>query len=148
MTYDARSLRKLAGVHPDLVRLGTCVLDMGMSHCVTCGRRTAAEQREMVRIGASHTLESRHLTGHAIDVAPRPVRWDWPLFFNLARRFQIASAELQVPVVWGGVWDRQLADLDADLEHEVAEYDARMRAAGKRAFADGPHFELPRDLYP
>lgn len=41
-----------------------------------------------------------------------------------------------------------LADLAGDMDDEVAGYVARRKAAGKKAFLDGPHFELPASIYP
>jgi peptidoglycan L-alanyl-D-glutamate endopeptidase CwlK len=44
---------------------------------------------------------------------------------------------------WGGVWDRTLDELDRfALEDEVQAYVARRRSQGKRAFPDGPHFQI------
>ena len=39
-------------------------------------------------------------------------------------------------------------DLAGDMGDEVAAYVARRKAAGKKAFLDGPHFELPASVYP
>ena len=113
------------------------------------GVRTERRQAELVRAGASRTMHSRHLTGHAVDLAPivdGTVRWDWPLFFPIAAAMRYAAIKLNVPVRWGGVWDTPLAQLPeaaADIEHAQADYIARCRADGQRPFLDGPHFEIP-----
>lgn len=120
------------------------------------GYRTERRQAELVRAGASRTMHSRHLTGHAVDLAPivdGVVRWDWPLFYSVAAAMRYAALALNVPVRWGGVWDRALADLPADadgIEDAVADYvareTARQRSAGVqkvKVFIDGPHFEIP-----
>jgi len=39
------------------------------------GKRTVAQQREKVRKGYSQTMNSRHLSGRAVDVIDR--RWGW-----------------------------------------------------------------------
>jgi len=70
VTLDARSIRKLEGVHPDLVRLAHAASE-GMSIIVTEGLRTPEKQAQLVKAGASQTLRSRHLTGHAVDLAQR-----------------------------------------------------------------------------
>ena len=123
--FSARSLRNLKGVHPDLVRVAMRALEItDLDFGVTEGLRTEARQRELVASGASRTMNSRHLTGHAIDVVALiggEVRWDWPLYARLAVHFKAAAAELEVPIVWGGDWPK---------------------------FRDGPHYELSRKHYP
>lgn len=127
MTFNLsrRSRGNLKGVHPDLVRVVERAIQLTeVDFMVTEGLRTAARQRQLVAAGASRTLNSRHLTGHAVDVAAvigRDVRWDWPLYPKIAAAFKQASRELNVPIVWGGDWPR---------------------------LRDGPHFELDRKVYP
>ena len=122
---SARSRDRLKGVHPDLVRLVERAIQLtGVDFMITEGLRTPARQAELKRAGASQTLNSRHLTGHAVDVAAwvdGDVRWDWPLYPRIASAFKQAARELNTPIVWGGDW-------------------ARLR--------DGPHFELDRKAYP
>ena len=120
---DARSERNLIGVHPDLVRVVRAAAKMS-KFIVTEGLRTKARQAQLVKAGASKTMNSRHLTGHAIDVAALvngEVRWDWPLYAAIAKEMKQAAADLKVPIIWGGDW---------------------------RTFKDGPHFELDRRKYP
>ncbi|WP_368933330.1 M15 family metallopeptidase [Brevundimonas naejangsanensis] len=122
---SARSRDRLKGVHPDLVRVVERAIQLtGVDFMITEGLRTPARQAELKRAGASQTLNSRHLTGHAVDVAAwvdGDVRWDWPLYPRIASAFKQAARELNTPIVWGGDW-------------------ARLR--------DGPHFELDRKAYP
>jgi peptidoglycan L-alanyl-D-glutamate endopeptidase CwlK len=124
-TFSARSERNLAGVHPDLVRVVRRALQLSpIDFAVTEGRRTKKKQAQLVASGASQTMNSRHLTGHAVDIAPYTagsMRWDWPLFHLLAAAMKAAAKELGVAIVWGGDW---------------------------RTFKDGPHFELDRKAYP
>lgn len=151
----ASSRRNLIGVHGDLVRVVERAISLtDCDFAVIEGRRTEARQRELVAAGASQTLNSRHLTGHAVDlgayVAGR-IAWDWPLYHLIADAMRAAAKFEGVPVRWGGVWDRQLSDLAPGangIELSVSEYVARRRAAGQKAFLDGPHFELTREVYP
>jgi peptidoglycan L-alanyl-D-glutamate endopeptidase CwlK len=67
---SARSRERLQGVNRDLVRvveqaIQITTIDFG----VTQGLRTIEQQRKYVASGASATMDSRHLTGHAVDVA-------------------------------------------------------------------------------
>ena len=91
---------------------------------VTEGLRTSARQAALVRAGASRTLNSRHLTGHGVDVAALvdgKVRWDWPLYPRIAAAFKAAAVRQVTPIVWGGDWP---------------------------SLRDGPHFELDRKVFP
>ena len=125
MDLSENSLKKLDGVHHDLVRVVTRAAELTeVDFIVTEGVRSMKRQRELVAAGASRTLKSRHLTGHAIDFAPvvnGEVTWKWPPFFIIADAFKSAARELGVSIVWGGDWTR---------------------------FKDGPHIELDRNLYP
>jgi peptidoglycan L-alanyl-D-glutamate endopeptidase CwlK len=120
---DARSERNLIGVHPDLVKVIRRAAKAG-GFVVTEGLRTKARQAQLVKAGASRTMNSRHITGHAIDVAAvvnGEVRWDWPLYAAIAKIVKAAAKDLGVPITWGGDWPK---------------------------FRDGPHFELDRKAYP
>jgi len=119
------SRKKLSGVHPDLVRVVERAIALSsVDFKVTEGRRTLARQRELMAAGATRTMNSRHLTGHAVDVAALvggKVRWDWPLYGRIADAVKKAACECGVSIVWGGDW---------------------------RTFKDGPHFELSHKEYP
>ena len=83
------------------------------------GLRTVSKQKQLVAAGASKTMNSRHITGHAVDLAVLvggKVRWDWPLYRKLAVFVKQAAKELNVPIEWGGDW---------------------------KSFKDGPHWQLP-----
>lgn len=120
-----KSLSKLEGVHPDLVRVVKRAIKLTpVDFRITEGLRTLARQRELVAAGASKTLRSRHLTGHAVDVVALvggQVRWDWPLYPKIAKAFKQAAKEICVPITWGGDWT---------------------------TLKDGPHFQLTWDDYP
>ena len=76
-------MKKLAGVHPDLVRVVRRLIDEGVQFKVIEGVRSLERQRALFAAGKSKTMNSRHLTGHAVDLAPvvkGQILWDWPLF--------------------------------------------------------------------
>jgi len=120
------SREKLAGVHPDLVRVLTRYLAQtgAVDVRVTEGLRTLARQRQLVAAGASKTLRSRHLTGHAIDVcgwiAGAP-DYSWPVIRKIAEGMKEAARLEGVAIEWGGDW---------------------------RTFQDGPHWQLSWKAYP
>ena len=127
MSYQlsSRSEHALQGVNPDLVRVVRRAITLtNIDFVVTEGVRSKERQQELFDAKASKTLNSRHLTGHAVDLAPiigGRVAWDWPPFHELARAMKQAAAAEGVAIVWGGDW---------------------------RTFKDGPHFELDRKVYP
>ena len=146
------SLRELDGVHPDLVAVVQRAIALtAQDFSVHDGIRTLAEQQQLVAKGASQTLDSRHLTGHAVDLVPYingKLRWEWEPIYVIADAVRVAAQELNIPLRWGGAWDIDFSMSSDSTEDLVALYVARRKAAGLRAFIDGPHFELPRARYP
>lgn len=133
MKLNEKSIEKLKGVHPDLVKVIEKAADISdMTFVVTEGLRTVARQRQLVAAGASKTMNSRHITGHAVDLAVwvdgdkdgnvdnGEIRWDWPLYVNLSKIVKEAARLVGVPIEWGGDW---------------------------KSFKDGPHYQLPAKKY-
>lgn len=118
-----RSVRRMEGVHPNLrliVRraIEITTVDFGISE----GRRSISRQQALVDSGASWTMKSYHLTGHAIDLfawLKGEVRWDWMLYHQIAFAMKQAAEAEGVAIKWGGDWKRT---------------------------PDGPHFQLARRL--
>jgi len=153
-----QSRARLREGHSDLVAMVERAIQItAVDFAVYEVLRTYTRQAALVRAGASWTMDSRHITGHAVDLVPwldfdgdghSELRWDWPLVYPIAVAMRQASLELATPLIWGGVWDTTLAHLQGPLEDAVAAYVARRRALGKPARIDGAHFELPRAAYP
>lgn len=148
----AKSLRELEGVHVELVAVVKRAIELTVQDfAVHDGRRTLKEQQEMVAKGVSQTLDSRHLSGHAVDLVPYvngQLRWEWDPIYRIADAVRMAANELGTPLRWGGAWDIDFTASAEPPDDLVADYTARRKAAGKKAFIDGPHFELPKDRYP
>jgi len=146
------SLKELDGVHPDLVAVVKRAIELtSQDFSVHDGTRSMAEQQKLLAKGASKTLDSRHLTGHAVDLVPwinGKLRWEWEPIYVIADAVRVAARELGIPLRWGGAWDVDFTNSSESTEDLVALYVARRQAAGLRAFIDGPHFELPRAAYP
>lgn len=104
-----RSLQELEGVHPDLVAVVKRAIELSVQDfAVHDGIRTLDEQRRMVETGASQTLDSRHITGHAVDLVPYvngQLRWEWEPIYRVADAVRVAAKELDTAIRWGGVWD-------------------------------------------
>ena len=142
MTYKlgSRSISNLRGVHPDLVAVVKRAITMSeIDFTVTEGLRTKERQGQLVKAGASKTMNSRHITGHAVDLAAwvDGVRWDWGLYLKIADAMKKASEELKIPIRWGGTWDL-LYNVNTPIKAESLH----------KSFPDGPHFELPKSSYP
>lgn len=121
-----RDRERLRGVHPDLVRVVERAR-RDVAFTVICGVRTVEQQRQLVAQGASLTMRSRHITGHAVDLGPAPLDWgDVGAFRSLAAVVLRAADAEGVAVRWGGTF----------------------RDAKGRPWFDGPHFELSREKYP
>ena len=98
MILNTTSHQRLRGVHPDLVRVvRRCAADWAdpeTGFIVTQGLRTLEEQKLLKAKGASRTLRSRHLTGHAVDLAVSvrgQIRWGWSLYIKLAKAMKAAA---------------------------------------------------------
>ena len=118
---------------------------------VTEGLRTLERQKQLVAIGASKTLNSRHLTGHAVDLVPvvnGKLRWEIIPCCAIAEAVRTAAREIDVRIRWGGCWDAAFDLSTSSTEDMVSGYVDRRKAQGKRAFIDGPHFEIPAKVYP
>ncbi|MDO4671658.1 MAG: M15 family metallopeptidase [Porphyromonadaceae bacterium] len=129
-----RSLENLRGVHPDLVKVVRRAIELTeVDFKVIEGRRSETRQRQLVVNGKSQIMNSRHLTGHAVDCAPLVggiIPWDNRGAFAAVSRAMFAAAdELGIPLRWGGDWNQNGSSDD-------------------ERFYDGPHFELPRQKYP
>jgi len=140
MTYQLgnKSLQKLEGVHPDLVavvKLAITLTEQDFS--VGEGLRTVERQKKLVASGKSTTMNSRHITGHAVDLFPYPVSWDWQFFYPIAEAMKQAAEDLGVPIRWGGNWKVTDIRLWKGTARE-------MRDAYSGSFPDGPHLEIPR----
>ena len=79
----SKSLARLNGVHPDLVKVVKAAIKLSeVDFTVLEGLRTLTRQKQLFAAGATKTLNSRHLTGHAVDLGALiggTVRWDFPL---------------------------------------------------------------------
>lgn len=146
-----KSLTTLGATHPDLQRVVNLAITLtDTDFTVLEGLRSKARQAQLVKEGKSKTLDGRHLTGHAVDLGAYvngQVSWDWEHYYHVATAMKKAAAQLNIPIVWGGVWDKALVSL-GDTKAAVAAYVASRKAAGRTAFIDGPHFELSRSEYP
>lgn len=120
-----RSLQRLTGVHPDIaLTIEAAALDSPLEFQVSQGLRSVSEQRRLVAEGKSKTMNSRHLTGHAVDifvVIDGKANWDFKNYRKVADHVKKVAKRLGKSIQWGGDW---------------------------KSFKDGPHFQLPRRSHP
>lgn len=124
-----RSLSNLEGVHPDLVKVVNRAIELTqVDFTVIEGLRTKERQAQLLKEKKTTTLNSRHLTGHAVDLAAwvivddkGTVSWDWKHYYIIEKAMKQAASELKIPIEWGGNWKR---------------------------FKDAPHWQLPFNKYP
>jgi peptidoglycan L-alanyl-D-glutamate endopeptidase CwlK len=142
-----RSRDKLEGVDVGLIAvvdyaIAVTKIDFG----VICGLRTIEEQRELVAKGASKTMKSRHLNGHAVDlmayIGPRG-SWELNIYDEIADAMKEGAQAAGVGVRWGAAWHiPDIRDWDGTMEDAMNAYVDLRRSQGKRPFIDAPHFEL------
>lgn len=122
--FHQRSLAHLDTVHPDLKRvmleaIENAPFDFG----ITEGLRTKERQQQLFNEGKSQTLNSKHLTGNAVDIVifiDNKVTWDLKYYKVLSEHIKAVAKLNDVPIVWGGDW---------------------------KSFVDAVHFELDRKVY-
>lgn len=122
---------RLAGVHPDLVRVVHRAGELAkVSLLVVEGVRTLEKQKAYFAAGKSKTMKSRHLTGHAVDLAPMldldgdgalELSWERAHFYPVADAMRAAASKEGVAIEWGGDW---------------------------QTFIDMPHWQLSWSAYP
>lgn len=122
MQLNERSKKNLVGVHPHLVQVVERAAEITtVPFVVTEGLRTLDRQKQLKAAGKSWTLNSRHLTGHAVDLVDADdFKYDIPDMTRIKDAMFGASKELGIPLVWGGDWKQK----------------------------DTPHFELDKRSYP
>ena len=124
LKLSQRSLDRMKGVDERLVNVVKRAIEISeVDFIVTEGLRTKERQAELMKAGATRTMNSKHIVGKAVDLAAvvdGQVRWDWPLYSKLATAMKRAAEILNVKIEWGGDWV---------------------------TFKDGPHFQLKDQVY-
>lgn len=126
---------KLKGVKIDLIRVIEKAADvMPFDLLITEGVRTKEQQQKLYAQGRTRpgkvvtwTLDSKHITGDAVDVVPlvnNNIPWnDTLLFITMGKTILQVADDLGIKMRWGYDWDRD------GIVMEKGEH-------------DGPHFEL------
>lgn len=133
--FGTTSMLRLKGVKPQLLRVVERALELStIDFMVAEGLRTLKRQQELYAQGrtapgpkVTWTMQSKHLTGDAVDLVPwvdgKPDWNDLKKFDIIYKAMMAAAKELGVELRYGGDWDR----------------DGILREKGE---TDSPHFEL------
>ena len=122
--FSSSSLARLEGVDHRLQDLCHRIVLEHHDCTVIYGLRTESEQAELVQKGLSRTMNSKHLTGKAVDLAPYPIDWkNTKRFYYFAGLVLAIAKEMGLKIRWGGDWDS-----DDDLDDQT--------------FMDLVHFEI------
>lgn len=123
--FSLRSMENLKAIHPHLQIVAHKALEITpIDFGVISGLRTPEQQHALVNKGKSKTQNSRHLTGHAMDVAVflgSEITWDVHYYKQLHEIIYLTAQGLNIPLEWGGDW---------------------------HSFKDYGHYQLPWSLYP
>ena len=127
--YGTTSENRIQGLDPGLVSVLRLVIQRSkVDVMVAEGLRSKKRQANLLAQGKTWTLNSRHLTGHAVDIAPLingKVPWNDPKpWVELSKVVFECADELGVILQWGGDWD-----LDGEWRDESK--------------FDGPHYQIP-----
>jgi peptidoglycan LD-endopeptidase CwlK len=142
-----RSLKNLEGVRPELIEVVNFAIQVTrIDFGVTEGLRTVDRQRELVASGASQTMNSKHIKGHAVDLMAyigTRASWELNLYDDIADAMRLGALEVGVPLVWGAAWNvPDIREWDSTMQDAMDYYVDARRAQKRRPFIDGPHFEL------
>ena len=124
--FSRKSLDRLNTTDERLIRLFTEVVKH-FDCTILEGIRSKERQKQLVAEGKSKTMNSKHLTGKAVDVAPYPIDWnDRERFTYFAGFVMGMAAKMSINLRWGGDWDK---------DNQVKDNN----------FDDLPHFEIVGD---
>jgi len=111
-----RSRQRLSGVNPLLVEVVKRAIEITkQDFFVGEGVRSVERQKKLVASGASRTMNSRHITGHAVDLHPYPYDGDhdvdgvpnsddYDAYKPIVDAMRQAADELGVALVHGYDW--------------------------------------------
>lgn len=152
--FSQKSLSKLEGVHPELVKVIKRSIELTpIDFTILEGLRSLEQQRINVSKGVSQTMNSKHLKqsdglGHAVDIVPLvegKVTWDWNYYYPMISAVCQSAQELGIEVIWGGNWTTPLNNAEATPEGVKKfnqQYVDGRKKQGKSSFIDAPHIQI------
>jgi peptidoglycan L-alanyl-D-glutamate endopeptidase CwlK len=128
-SLGAKSRENLKGVHADLIKVvEKAITTTTQDFTVGEGVRSLERQKRLVASGASRTMNSRHLTGHAVDLHPHPYKGDhdvdgipnsddWDAYKPIYEAMKQAAKDLDIEMEhgWDWGWDAPHHQLSAKV---------------------------------
>ena len=151
-----RSLGSLEGVNEGLVKVVKRAIQLTeMDFVVIEGVRTLERQKELLADNKTQTLDSKHITGNAVDLLALPTpegSWNWLDYGPIALAMGLAAVEFNIPIRWGAAWNTKDIRILA-LEGEegkphitptelVNRYVKAKKVGNRKPFIDAVHFEV------
>ena len=126
--FGRRSLHRLRTVDPRLQTLLTRVVQT-YDCTILEGHRGEAAQNAAFDAGKSKLRwpNGNHnaYPSRAVDVAPYPVDWNnTKRFYHFAGFVQATALQLDIPIRWGGDWDRDY-DLDDQRFNDLVHFEIK-----------------------
>jgi len=142
-----RSLGRLDGVKSGLHSVVCKAIKVSkVDFGVICGMRTHEEQKALYDKGASQTMNSKHLTGDAVDLMAYlngRASWEISFYDDIADAMKEAAIQEGVSIKWGAAWSiGDIREWEGTMEAAMNHYVDERRSQKRRPFIDGPHFEL------
>jgi len=141
------SLSNLKGVNSQLVDVVKYAITITkVDFAVVEGLRTLERQKQLVARGASQTMNSKHLEGHAVDLMAfidNRGSWELNLYDDIADAMKEGAIKVGVRMRWGAAW--VIPDIrfwKGTMEEAMNAYIDTRRRQDKRPFIDAPHFEI------
>lgn len=124
-SFGSKSQERLKGVHPKLVQvMQEAIKESPLDFSITEGVRSVERQKELFESGKSQTMRSRHISGHAVDIAvlvDGKITWELSKYRIVTDHIKSVAKKLGVPIECGIDWT---------------------------SFIDGPHIQLPWSVFP
>ena len=146
---STRSLSNLEGVDPRLVEVVQEAITLTrVDFGVIEGLRTVERQKELYDNNLSKTMNSKHLTGRAIDLmayvgSGSRACWELTVYDDIADAMREAAIKREIPIRWGCAWNLpDIREWTETMEDAMNDYIDLRRSESKRPFLDGPHFEI------
>lgn len=144
---SSRSLNNLNGVKEPLVKVVTKAIELTkIDFGVIEGLRTKARQKQLVAKGASQTMNSKHITGDAVDLVAyigSRISWEANLYDEILDAIKASAIEEGVSIRWGGAWHiDDIREWKGTMEEAMNAYIDLRRSQGRRPFLDLGHIEL------
>tara|TARA_R100000808_G_C2041987_1_gene81195 strand:- start:117 stop:497 length:381 start_codon:yes stop_codon:yes gene_type:complete len=114
--FGRKSRRVLEGLNEDLQELLNEVIKY-VDVSLIEGKRSLDRQKQLKKDGSTKTLNSKHLKGEAIDLAPYPIDWDdRERFIYISGIVKGIAYQMGIPIIWGGDWNenQDLSDNNFD----------------------------------